>query len=93
MWNNGELQRYFVKNGIIEKKEYAYIHLQKRRMRTENTNYMRYKIIPNSFEDLEVKNIVTIQDYNKIRKYRPNFHYFRIRANNLKKKLDVSLKR
>ena len=45
-------------------------------------NSRRYKIIPNSFDDLE-KYPITISNFNKIKRKHFNFHYFRLRTYNL----------
>lgn len=86
VWDHGRLIRYFKADSDIHKKEYMYIHLQKRRMNIQIKNMAEYKIIPNSFEDIEypIKDIETC--FRKIRKKHFNLHYFRIRWSNLKAK-------
>ena len=46
------------------------------------TNSRRYKIIPNSFDDLE-KYPITISNFNEIKRKHFNLHYFRLRTYNL----------
>lgn len=51
-WNNGRLFGYFFKDGEIMQKEFAYIHLQKRKMEIDVENVNRtncFNIIPNRF--------------------------------------------
>ena len=93
LWNKGILYRFINENGNIEKKEYMYIHLQKRQMKVNiKLNTESYKIIPNSFEYIEVSNPKTIEDFKKIRKKRLNIHYFKIRIKNLKTKIQQRIK-
>lgn len=69
IWDNGELYRYRKKNRTaIIKEEYAYIHLQRRKMRVGNVlNVNTYKILANAFLPLEV-DAITASNFNKIRK-------------------------
>lgn len=68
MWNEGNLYQIYECNHRIEKQEFAYIHLQKRKMkdnRKEQNN--SFFIVPNYFEDGN-KNPVKLIRKNKIRK-------------------------
>lgn len=61
-----------------------YIHLQKRKMQLKikhNIDY--YKIIPNSFENIEFEKVL-FENFDKIKKKNFNLHYFRLRIKNLK---------
>ena len=88
IWNNGELYRLVNHKGVIEKEDFLYIHLQKREMKVRGMMSMdRYKIIPNSFENVEVNNPEQISEFKKIKKMRFNLHYFKLRTKNLKTKI------
>lgn len=80
IWNNGELVRYIVINNRMYTKEYLYIHFQSRKMKNLVTNFNRYKIIPNQFENVEVKHI-SLDDFPKYKTF--NLHYFKLRFHNL----------
>jgi hypothetical protein len=52
--NANKIEGLYYENGKIEKKEYAYLHLQKRRMSiTANMKLNHYCIVPNSFISIE----------------------------------------
>lgn len=72
-------------NKIVEK-EYLYIHFQSRKMKNNVNNPNNYKIIPNSFEDLQT-NLITREDYRGEKKKHFNLHYFKLRTSNLKNKI------
>lgn len=91
-YNNGNLEGYFVKNKILYKEEYLYIHMQSRKMKVKCKNYNFYKIIPNSFQDIEVDKILET-NFDKIKKKNYNIHYFRLRSKNLYLKLKKFSKR
>src|SRR5699024_73473 len=83
VYDNGSLLRYSNDGNKLTMEEYLYIHFQSRKMKvTIPTNSRRYKIIPNSFDDLE-KYPITISNFNKIKRKHFNFHYFRLRTYNL----------
>ena len=81
VWDNGILIKYVYKNKKWNKKEYMYIHLQKRKMKIKNENINIYKIIPNSFENLE--ECFTKEKYFSVKRKNLNLHYFKIRSKNL----------
>lgn len=86
-WDNGRLVRWVKENGQIKSKEYMYLHLQSRPMKIRVSNEKKIvKIIPNSFDDLEVNNI-TLTSFEKVRRKYFNMHYFKLRGKNLYKKL------
>ncbi len=90
LWENGVLTRILQKGKKIEKKEYLYIHLQKRKMKINaklGTYTKRFLIIPNSFEPINKQNLVSKKEFDKVKKWSPNLHYIRIRYKNLKIKL------
>lgn len=90
VWNNGILTGYKIIDGKISRSEYQYIHLQKRPMKIflpelDKVDY--FKIIPNEITELECKPEEVEKEYNKIKKFRTNNQYLRIRTKNLKIKL------
>ena len=88
VWEKGSLFRYILDNNEIIKREYMYIHLQSRPMKINfnDLSKNRYKIIPNSFDELEVKNI-NKETFNKIKRKHFNLHYFKLRSKNLRQKI------
>lgn len=89
VWNKGNLYRYYVnRNGKIECQEFMYIHLQKRKMINKiKQDCDLYKIIPNSFEGLEVDFNDIEKNFSKIKRKNANLQYFRMRFKNLKTKI------
>ncbi len=82
IWNKGELIGIWKDKNGYQTKEYMYIHLQSRKMKNNVGKLEVYKIIPNCFERVE-----DLCDYNRIKKRYVNFNYFRVRTNNLYKKI------
>ena len=92
--NESKLYRFFDNKGYVYKKEYLYIHLQKRNMCIKGEfNYNIYKIIPNSFERLEVEWDSIKDEFDNIKKQRINNQYLRIRCRNLKIKIKKCIKK
>ncbi|WP_099467026.1 DUF6625 family protein [Konateibacter massiliensis] len=90
-WNKGRLLYiYREKNEILEK-EYAYIHLQKRKMKVKGNVLCSesIKIVPNVFE--EQLEPVTKENFDEIKKKYFNMHYFILRSKNLKYKIMLRL--
>jgi len=89
LWNEGLLKRYtFIKGNLLEK-EYMYLHMQSRPMKIKgqiNELNNKFKIIPNTFEALEVSEINS-KTFSEIRIKYFNFHYFILRTKNLIKKI------
>lgn len=83
-WDNGNLYRYIKNNGLLEKREYLYIHMQSRAMMMKLPEHYResYKIIPNVFEPLEISEI-NVSNFDSIRLKYFNLHYFKLRGKNL----------
>ena len=86
VWDNGNLYKYKKIKNKIECNEYLYIHLQKRPMKVSLSNYSKYKIIPNSIENIENNNYKT--SFKGIKTKHLNLHYFIIRYKNLKQKIN-----
>lgn len=82
LWKTGCLMRFFIKDDEIVKEEFLYIHLQHRKMKCGfNQNHREvdiFKIVPNSFQYLEVDD-VTINNFQKIKKYSFNTHCWDVR--------------
>ena len=90
IFNHGKVQKITKKKQSLDVVEYAYIHLQKRRMKTNLTQVDYFSIIPHAFEDIE---ILTVGNFNSQRRKYFNFHYFRIRFNNLRVKIKNKYKK
>lgn len=89
VYDNGNLKRYYMEEGKLKQEEFLYIHMQSRKMKFEkynNINLEYYKIIPNSFENIEYSEI-TKKNFQYIVKERLNFHYFELRGKNLYNKI------
>lgn len=93
LWNNGKLYRYIKTRNGIQKKEYMYVHLQKRKMRVNINDVSVYKIIPNSFDMLEVNVNQISKEYDNIKISHFNLQYFKIRSKNLYKKVKQKCRR
>lgn len=83
-WEEGKLYRYSQKNKKeLIKKEYLYLHMQSRPMKVQiDFQTPIYKIIPNSFDSLEMYPI-TKESFSIVRTKYFNLHYFRLRSKNL----------
>lgn len=79
VWNKGELYRLYLNKGKLIREEYAYIHLQRRKMKVEIDIEKEecIKIMANSFRGLEVQT-VTADNFKKIRKRIPCNQYMEI---------------
>jgi len=75
VFDNGKLYRYNLDSKT--KQDYLYIHMQSRSMRVRANNKNLFKIIPNSFDDVNISNL----DKEKFKHF--NLHYFRLRSHNL----------
>lgn len=81
-------------NKKIIKKEYMYIHLQKREMKLDDSikNYKNeFVIVPNVFKNMKINNIDSkiIKKYTYKKMYR--FQYIKFKFKNLKKKIHKEL--
>lgn len=94
IWNDGVLVRKEMKKGRVLTKEYMYIHLQSRPMKMSVLlNKDVFKIIPNSFEELELMyDNIDERSFNRIKIKHPNLHYFKLRSRNLIIKIREKLK-
>lgn len=88
VWNNGRLTRYVLDKNSIEINDYLYIHFQSRPMKLNTKNQDYFKMIPNSFDDLESKEI-TVDNFPKWKHF--NLHYFKLRSHNLAMKIKKRL--
>lgn len=85
LYNNGKIERFFIKENELKKLEYMYIHLQKRKMRLllkedENNKYL---IQPNIFRHFN-NEIDSIEKFEKIKKYSIDKEFIRIYFKGLK---------
>ena len=78
LWNNGYVHRYFVYDGKLIVGNYAYIHLQGRKMEDNNDilSANTFQIIPNKFIRFNHKDI-TLSNFYKIKKHPYSLDYFR----------------
>lgn len=83
VWDNGNLTRIIKIEDRVTKKDFLYIHMQSREMKINTKHTDIYKIIPNSFDDLEFDKIgaITVANFPKYKHF--NLHYFRLRLHNL----------
>lgn len=94
VWDTGVLNRLCVdnKNKTVKTEEYLYIHFQSRKMKVQTSNHKVYKLIPNSFDDLEIPES-KIDYYNFPKSKHFNLHYFRLRTHNLLDKMRKKIMR
>ena len=86
-YEEGKIYQYYLENRELKKEEFLYIHMQSRKMEVKiNFETNVYKIIPNTFENLEYKEI-NIVNFQKIKKKNFNLHYLKLRGKNLKIKI------
>lgn len=83
-WEDGCLLQLYYENGEPKKREFPYIHLQKRKMKDSriNKNVAKYYIIPNKFVDAtqEPKKLLNIANiWNLI-----NYQFIFVKAKSLK---------
>ncbi|MGX5108180.1 DUF6625 family protein [Enterobacter cloacae] len=92
-WNEGDLFEYYYdeKTSSLEKRECAYIHLQKRNMQMPDQDVddaQGFFIVPNKFLVQPFTGESMIYNYNKYaRKDKIYFHYYLNRLKNIKQKL------
>ena len=74
-YENGEINRYFIKDYNMEKLEYMYIHLQKRKMKVNRSvlSSQNFMIIPNKFKVLNEN--ITNENYKKLSKRQIDSYY------------------
>ncbi len=83
IWSSGHLYRYCTNLGTFSQMELMYMHLQRRKMTVSDSNLLTnstFKIIPGSFEPLEVPE-VTAQNFQSIR--------WKKFDNNLRHRMDI----
>ena len=72
-YKSGKIFRYYKKKELLLKKEYMYLHLQKRKMILEGIKGNSYLIIPNQFIFWDSE--MTIEEYEKLSKRRLDFNW------------------
>lgn len=79
IWSKGDLYRIYRNNNELNREDFLYLHMQKRKMRldkkVETLNI--YKIVPDEFLPLEY-NIVTNENFDSIKKRGFCFHTQRL---------------
>lgn len=94
IWHNGKIMRYVLNGKEIIIYEYLYIHLQSRNMKVNvPVDCTLFKIIPNSFDELEI-NIrhINIINFKQVKLKHFNLHYIKLRSKNLWVKIMRKLK-
>lgn len=90
VWRKGILTRYIKYKQNVNKEDFLYLHFQSRPMKVNTNNLDCFKIIPNSFDDLENYPIT----YDNFPKWKHlNLHYFKLRSHNLWDKMQKRLKK
>ena len=72
-YKNGKIIRYYKKRELLLKKEYIYLHLQKRKMIINIMKEKNYLIIPNQF--IFYNSEMTIENYEKLLKRRLDLNW------------------
>lgn len=62
---DGVLQRHYLINGRLEKKEYPYVHFHKRSMKVDCNDLNNLLIVPNTFKTLSIIDAKLIRNYSK----------------------------
>ncbi len=89
VWNDGEVEKTErVGPDRLRTKSYLYMHFQMRYMRyiEEHCKGSVIRIYPNAFRTLK-EYPVTLKQWERLTKSRPNLHYFRRKWSNFKKKV------
>lgn len=98
IWKRGQLFCVY-RDKEIKKEEYLYIHFQSRPMKLrictqELEKVCEYKIIPNSFDRLEIPlEKIDRKNFGKIKRKHFNMHYFRLRGKNFVSKIKKRLEK
>lgn len=79
-WDRGHLIRYFKLEEGIKNEEFLYVHFLHRKMVMDKRVLKLdiFKFVPNKFLPLEVSS-VTADNFNKIKKWSLNTHYFNVK--------------
>lgn len=91
-WFKGNLYLLYLSNNKLIKREYAYIHLMKRKMKVIGYNDYGLKIVPNKLIAIE-QIPETVYEFKKERKLYFTFQFFTSRYKNLKIKLKNYIKK
>lgn len=79
LWDGGNVYRLIKQGKEIEREDFLYVHLQKRKMKVEQSvfNCSIFKIVPNKFLPLKV-DVVSKDNFGKIRKSYFSNQYLKI---------------
>ncbi len=88
VWDKGNILRYSVERGVLNRHEELYMHFQQRKMRYDIRILDRDKfaIVPNRFV-VSGRDIKCIRDFRAESRYRICFHYFEVKLERLKKRV------
>jgi hypothetical protein len=87
---NGVLERHYLINGRLEKKEYPYIHFHKRSLKVGYKNLSKLLIVPDKFIKFEKIDTNLILKYSKNKLV--NYQFIKTKIKNLKYRLKQLLK-
>lgn len=88
VWEEGSLYRYHIDNGMLVKKEFLYIHLQKRKMNEHFNLTFPNRILISYDSFTELNEPITIANFNRHYKSSGfNKQYFKVKWNSFKYKL------
>lgn len=93
VWDEEGIIRYKKDQSGLRKEEFLYIHFQSRPMKVQTfKDSKKIKIIPNSFDELEVNEVDEIT-FSKVKKKHFNLHYLKLRSSNMIKKIKRRLRK
>lgn len=82
--SEGTFQLY-IQNGVLCKKEFAYVHLQKRKMKDCRSNSENYYIVPNKFIECDKSAIQLINRYKVFSLF--NYQWLKVKYSSFKLRL------
>lgn len=86
-WEYGRIHQIYYHNGMLCKKEFPYVHLQKRKMRDLRKQFTEsFYIIPNRFVDCDLNPEQLLKSCAKWRVF--NYQYFRVKWKSFKYRLN-----
>lgn len=82
-WNNGHIYQLYLKDNCLVKKEYPYVHLQKRKIKDVRTNTEnQFYIIPNKFINFNKSPKIVLRQCLLLKIF--NIQFFRVKFKSLK---------
>lgn len=84
-YNNGNLMKYYVSEGVVRCDSVLYVHFQKRSLNLETSNVLKYLIVPNKIIAYEEPTLTLLKKYGKRKLF--NRQYLKIKYGNIKRHL------